>query len=131
MHKHIIAAVLVFALLLSLCAAAAADETLEPITPVSAPMGAESVPVYLDGLLLARAYAWGNFVYVDLKPLCSYWDIAMDWNGDGQRFTLQLDELEVEGEAGRQYFTARSIGLLALKMMTTRNSPIQMLIKSK
>ena len=104
MHKHIIAAVLVFALLLSLCAAAAADETLEPITPVSAPMGAESVPVYLDGLLLARAYAWGNFVYVDLKPLCSYWDIAMDWNGDGQRFTLQLDELEVEGEAGRQYF---------------------------
>ena len=108
MHKHIIAAVLVFALLLSLCAAAAADETLEPITPVSAPMGAESVPVYLDGLLLARAYAWGNFVYVDLKPLCNYWDIAMDWNGDGQRFTLQLDELEVEGEAGRQYFTADS-----------------------
>ena len=108
MHKHIIAAVLVFALLLSLCAAAAADETLEPITPVSAPMGAESVPVYLDGLLLARAYAWGNFVYVDLKPLCRYWDIAMDWNGDGQRFTLQLDELEVEGEAGRQYFTADS-----------------------
>ena len=108
MRKRVFAAVLVLALLLSLCAAAAADETLEPITPVSAPTGAESVPVYLDGLLLARAYAWGNYVYVDLKPLCGCRDIAMDWNGDGQRFTLQLDELEVEGKAGRQYFTADS-----------------------
>ena len=30
----------------------------------------------------------------------------MDWSGDGQRFTLTLDGLRVEGEAGRQYFTA-------------------------
>lgn len=108
MRKRFFSALLALALLLSLCAEAAADETLEPITPVSAPTGAESVPVYLDGLLLARAYAWGNYVYVDLKPLCKYWDIAMDWSGDGQRFTLKLDELEVEGESGRQYFTADS-----------------------
>ena len=108
MRKRFFSALLALALLLSLCAEAAADETLEPITPASAPTGAESVPVYLDGLLLARAYAWGNYVYVDLKPLCKYWDIAMDWSGDGQRFTLKLDELEVEGESGRQYFTADS-----------------------
>lgn len=108
MRKRIFAAALVLALLLSLCAAAAAEDTLEPITPVSAPKGAESVPVYLDGLLLGRAYAWGSYVYVDLKPLCTHRDIDMDWSGDGQRFSLTLDTLEVEGESGRQYFTADS-----------------------
>ncbi len=106
MRKRLLSAALTLALLLSLRAAALADDTLPPLAPVAAPQGAEAVPVYLDGLLRGRAWAWGDMVYVDLKPLCALFDIAMDWSGDGQRFTLTLGELRVEGEAGRQYFTA-------------------------
>jgi hypothetical protein len=106
MRKRIFSAVLLLALLLSLGAAALADDGLPPLAPVAAPQGAEAVPVYLDGLLRGRAWAWGDMVYVDLKPLCTLFDIDMDWSGDGQRFTLTLGELMVEGEAGRQYFTA-------------------------
>ena len=106
MRKRIMSAALTLALLLSLCAAAAAGNELPPIRRSTAPEGAEALPVYLDGLLIGRAYAWGSYVYVDLKSLCMHRDIAMDWTGDGQRFSLTLNALEVEGEAGRQYFTA-------------------------
>ena len=106
MRKRVISAALLFLLLFSLCSAASADDALPPIETVTAPEGATAVPVYLDGLLLGRAYGWGDFVYVDPTPLCARWDIAMDWSGDGQRFALTLNALRVDGEAGRQYFTA-------------------------
>lgn len=106
MRKRIVGAALALALLLSLCTAAAAEDTLAPLKTTTAPAGAEALPVYLDGLLLGRAYAWGSYVYVDLKSLCTQRDISLDWTGDGQRFSLTLNSLEVEGEAGRQYFTA-------------------------
>ena len=106
MRKRLISMALMLALLLSLCAAAKADDALPPLAPIAGPQGAAAVPVYLDGLLLGRAWAWGDMVYVDLRPLCAHYDVALHWSGDGQHISLTLNELRVEGEAGRKYFTA-------------------------
>ena len=108
MRKRIISAVLVLLLLPGLCFSAAAEESpaLAPIEAISVPDGATAVPVYLDGLLLARAWAWGDISYVCLRPICARLGVSMDWDGDGKSLTLDLNTLHVEGKAGRQYFTA-------------------------
>ena len=108
MHKRIISAFLALTLLLCFCFHAAAEESpaLEPIEVITGPDGAVAVPVYLDGLLLARAWAWGDMTYVSVKPLCVHLGVTMDWEGDSQRFLLTLNTLQVEGKSGQQYFTA-------------------------
>lgn len=111
MRKRLVCAALLLALLLGCAPAAFAD--LPPVAVPEDPAGASAVPVYLDGLLLARAYAWGDMVYVALRPICARLGVTMDWSGDGQRFQLTLDTITVEGEAGRQYFIADSRYLYA------------------
>ena len=108
MRKRLVCTLLALLLALSLCAPAAAEDSpaLPPIEPITAPGGAEAVPVYLDSLLLSRAWAWGDMAYVALQPLCVHRDIDMDWSGDGQHLSLTLGTLQVEGEAGRQYYIA-------------------------
>ncbi len=98
MRKRAVCLALVLTLLLSLCAAASAED--------GSASRAEAVPVYLDGLLLSRAWAWGDLVYVELKPLCMRWGIDLHWSGDNQHLTLTLNTLQVEGKAGQKYFTA-------------------------
>ena len=105
MRKALVSAVLVLALLLGLCAAAeGAVPALEPQPPV--PEGFTAVPVYMNGLLLSRAYRWENTLYVALRPLCVRAGVALDWTGDAERLTLHLDDLTVECHVGDQYYTA-------------------------
>lgn len=108
MHKRIISATLALLLLLGLCVSAAAEDAPapEPIELIAVPEGAAAVPVYLDGLLLARAWAWGDITYVALRPLCAHLGVAMAWDGDSQHLTLDLNTLRVEGKAGQQYYIA-------------------------
>lgn len=108
MRKRIISAVLVLLLLPGLFISAAAEEVPapEPIEAVAVPDGATAVPVYLDGLLLARAWAWGDMTYVALRPLCARLGVAMDWDGDSKSLTLHLNTLRMEGKSGQKYFTA-------------------------
>lgn len=108
MRKRGACLALALVLLLTLSAPAAADESLPPLEAVSAPSGATAVAVYLDGLLLARAYAWGDLVYLPVKPLCDHWGVAQAWSADAERLDLTLNALQVEGAAGRQYFIADS-----------------------
>lgn len=97
---------LALTLLLSSGTPALAAEALPPLETVASPQGAEAVPVYLDGLLLGRAYAWGDMVYVQLRPLCAHWGIVLDWDADAQKLALTLNTLSVQGLAGQKYFTA-------------------------
>lgn len=117
MRKRLLAAALALTLLLSGCSsvesvirsparAAATKAPLPPVPQSSDPQGLEALPVYLDGLLLARGLRKGDAVYVALRPLCLHAQILMDWSGDRALFTLDLGGLRVEGKAGQQYYSA-------------------------
>ena len=115
MRKRIACALLALALPLSGCGAAPAElraqalPSASPLTPIEEkenPRGAEILPVYLDGLLTARAYRKKDTVFIELRPLCARAGIAMDWSGDEKSFALTLGNLQVKGKAGQKYFTA-------------------------
>jgi Cell wall hydrolyses involved in spore germination len=114
MRKHIICSSLILALLLSGCSArgeirAPERPSASPLPPVAIkakPDAFNAVPVYLDGILFARAYeAWGS-LYVPLGPLCEKAGAVSDWQGDEDSFWLDLGGLRVEGKRGQKYFTA-------------------------
>ncbi len=116
MRKRIVCALLGLALLLAGCEAAAPAELSAPALPSASPLppieekenpkGAELVPVYLDGVLTSRAYRKKDAVFIELRPLCVRTGIDMDWSGDEKSFALTLGGLNIEGKAGRKYFTA-------------------------
>ena len=107
---------LALSLLLPICGAPAhaavlssketAAPVLSPITAKEQPGDTRPLAVYLDGLLLARGYEWGGAAYIPLRPICEYAGIDTEWSGDWERFKLRLDDLEVEGKAGQQYYVA-------------------------
>ena len=118
MRKRLCCAALVLTLLLSGCgaigdvvrtpirAAASTETPLAPLARRTDDADADALPVYLDGLLLARGVKKGDAVYVALRPLCAHADVTMSWTGDRARFTLELGALKVEGRAGQEYYAA-------------------------
>lgn len=114
MRRRGLCAALALCLLLPGCAApvqksAEAAPAPAPLTlpeSVTEPEGFALLPVYLDGLLLGRAYEREGALYIALRPLCEYADIPMDWSGSLEDFELSLGGLEVKGEAELSYFTA-------------------------
>ena len=80
--------------------------SLPPLAEKTDPPGCTPLPVYLDGLLCARGYEKRGCRYVPLAPLCDRAGLALRWYGGEDFFTLTLGSLRVEGEAGREYFTA-------------------------
>ena len=123
MRKRLCCAALAVTLLLSGCGAP--EELRAPAMPSASPLpavagkedpeGAEALPVFLDGMLTARAYRKKDEVFIELRPLCVRAGIGMDWSGDEKSFALTLDGLRVEGKAGRKYFTASGRYLYAPK----------------
>jgi len=103
-----------FSLLLALCltltglpaAQAQSPAPLPPIVRKETPEKLTALPVYLDGLLLSRAYQWEDTVYVALKPICHWAGLEMDWSGDAEHLRLTLDGLEVTCTVGDQYYLA-------------------------
>lgn len=88
------------ALLLALCLlcpglAAAADDG-----------GAQSVPVYIDGLLSARAYVSGQAVFLPPEAVCAAARLSMSWSEDNGTLTLSVPGAVLTGHKGDGYFEA-------------------------
>lgn len=88
------------ALLLALCLlcpglAAAADDG-----------GAQSVPVYIDGLLSARAYVSGQAVFLPPEAVCAAARLSMSWSEDGGTLTLSVPGAVLTGHKDDGYFEA-------------------------
>ena len=89
-----------FALLLALCLlcpglAAAADGG-----------GAQSVPVYIDGLLSARAYVSGEAVFLPPEAVCAAAGLSMSWSEDNGTLTLSVPGAVLTGHKDDGYFEA-------------------------
>ena len=111
MRKALVSAALILALLPAGPGAASAAQSpasspLPPLVQRETPAHFTAVPVYLDGLLLSRAYQLENTVYVALRPLCHWAGLKMSWTGDAEQLTLELDGLQVQCRAGDQYYVA-------------------------
>lgn len=88
------------ALLLALCLlcpglAAAADDG-----------GAQSVPVYIDGLLSARAYVSAEAVFLPPEAVCAAARLSMSWSEDNGTLTLSVPGAVLTGHKGDGYFEA-------------------------
>lgn len=89
-----------FALLLALCLlcpglAAAADGGV-----------AQSMPVYIDGLLSARAYVSGEAVFLPPEAVCAAAGLSMSWSEDNGTLTLSVPGAVLTGYKGDGYFEA-------------------------
>lgn len=89
-----------FALLLALCLlcpglAAAADDG-----------GAQSVPVYIGGLLSARAYVSGETVFLPPEAVCAAAGLSMSWSEEDGTLTLSVPGAVLTGLKGDGYFEA-------------------------
>lgn len=88
------------ALLLALCLlcpglAAAADDG-----------GAQSVPVYIDGLLSARAYVSAEAVFLPPEAVCAAARLSMSWSEDNGTLTLSVPGAVLTGHKDDGYFEA-------------------------
>lgn len=88
------------ALLLALCLlcpglAAAADGGV-----------AQSVPVYIDGLLSARAYVSGQAVFLPPEAVCAAARLSMSWSEDNGTLTLSVPGAVLTGHKDDGYFEA-------------------------
>lgn len=88
------------ALLLALCLlcpglAAAADDGV-----------AQSVPVYIDGLLSARAYVSGQAVFLPPEAVCAAARLSMSWSEDNGTLTLSVPGAVLTGHKDDGYFEA-------------------------
>ena len=88
------------ALLLALCLlcpglAAAADDG-----------GAQSVPVYIGGLLSARAYVSGEAVFLPPEAVCAAARLSMSWSEDNGTLTLSVPGAVLTGHKDDGYFEA-------------------------
>ena len=88
------------ALLLALCLlcpglAAAADDG-----------GAQSVPVYIDGLLSARAYVSAEVVFLSPEAVCAAARLSMSWSEDNGTLTLSVPGAVLTGHKDDGYFEA-------------------------
>lgn len=92
MRKRSAALLLAFALLL--CGAA------------PAPVGAESVPVEIDGLLSARAFLLDGQCYVPLHALSAACALDFSWSESEAGIEARIGPLKMEGERGKDYLMA-------------------------
>ena len=102
--------------LLTGCSAPAAQPTappeetvvaLEPLTTEhSRPAGYTSVPLYIDGLLCARAYEHDGCTYLPIRALCDFCGLKLSQEAEADSFFLRIESTAVRGEADRPYYTA-------------------------
>lgn len=68
--------------------------------------GAQSVPVYIDGLLSARAYVSGQAVFLPPEAVCAAARLSMSWSEDNGTLTLSVPGAVLTGHKGDGYFEA-------------------------
>ena len=61
---------------------------------------AQSMPVYIDGLLSARAYLSGETVFLPPEAVCSAAGLSMSWSEDGGTLTLSVPGAVLPGHEG-------------------------------
>ena len=67
---------------------------------------AQSMPVYIDGLLSARAYVSGEAVFLPPEAVCAAAGMSMSWSEDGGALTLSVPGAVLTGLKGNGYFEA-------------------------
>lgn len=67
---------------------------------------AQSVPVYIDGLLSARAYVSGQAVFLPPEAVCAAARLSMSWSEDNGTLTLSVPGAVLTGLKGSGYFEA-------------------------
>lgn len=68
--------------------------------------GAQSVPVYIDGLLSARAYVSGQAVFLPPEAVCAAARLSMSWSEDNGTLTLSVPGAVLTGHKDDGYFEA-------------------------
>ena len=68
--------------------------------------GAQSVPVYIDGLLSARAYLSGETVFLPPEAVCAAAGLSTSWSEDNGTLTLSVPGAVLTGHKDDGYFEA-------------------------
>ena len=68
--------------------------------------GAQSMPVYIDGLLSARAYVSGQAVFLPPEAVCAAARLSMSWSEDNGTLTLSVPGAVLTGHKDDGYFEA-------------------------
>lgn len=68
--------------------------------------GAQSVPVYIDGLLSARAYLSGEIVFLPPEAVCAAAELSTSWSEDNGTLTLSVPGAVLTGHKDDGYFEA-------------------------
>ena len=68
--------------------------------------GAQSVPVYIDGLLSARAYLSGETVFLPPEAVCAAAELSTSWSEDNGTLTLSVPGAVLTGHKDDGYFEA-------------------------
>lgn len=66
----------------------------------------QSMPVYINGLLSARAYVSGETVFLPPEAVCAAAGLNMIWSEDGGALTLSVPGVVLTGLKGDGYFEA-------------------------
>ena len=61
---------------------------------------AQSMPVYIDGLLSARAYVSGETVFLPPETVCAAAGMSMSWSEDNGTLTLSVPGAVLTGHKG-------------------------------
>lgn len=64
-----------------------------------------SVPVYIDGLLSMRGFVKGEYSFMSLDELCSYYGLELSWKADNDFMTVSLPGAELRGSLHKNYYT--------------------------
>lgn len=64
------------------------------------------MPVYIDGLLSARAYVSGETVFLPPEAVCAAAGMSMSWSEDNGTLTLSVPGAVLTGLKGSGYFEA-------------------------
>lgn len=60
----------------------------------------QSMPVYIDGLLSARAYVSGETVFLPPEAVCAAAGMSMSWSEDNGTLTLSVPGAVLTGHKG-------------------------------
>lgn len=63
------------------------------------------VPVYIDGLLYARAVRSEGALYLSPEPLCGFLGLNLNWEGDKNSIRLTVQGAELIGDSSLEYMT--------------------------
>ena len=86
--------------------AASPEASPAPTAAPEAEEKSETLPVYIDGLLYARAMAEDGAVFIAPDCVCRFLGYSMDWTADAKKLRLSVQGVELTADADAEYMTA-------------------------